>query len=268
VSSQKKNQERSYQVQSVARALSLLELLAEYDNGATLTEIAGRLELHPSTVHRILQTMAEYNYVRQDSRKVYHLGLAPLRLGAAVEEQLDIRKLAMDDLRALARQTGEMANLVLPSGNRVVYVAQVNPQTTRGIRMFTRIGAQVPLHCTAVGKCVLADFTEEEMDRFLQESTLSAHTEQTITDPGVLRRELDEVRSQGYAIDDREYDLGVRCVSSPIRDRTGAVAAAIGVSGSSGRITPDRFMDLGALVSDSAERVSRRLGFRLAKEGD
>ncbi len=259
--SNKKSKENSYRVKSVARALSLLELLAEHKDGITLTACSDRLGLHPSTAHRILNTMAEFGYVHQDGEKAYHLGLGALRLCDAAEEHLHLRSVSMSSLESLAQQTGELANLVVPRGNEVVYVAQARGDRGQAVGMFTRIGAHAPLHSTAVGKCILAHLNKEDLDRYIQETELTPYTKHTITEPDRLHEELTSVREQGYAIDNREYDVGVRCVSSPIRDKKGKVVAAIGVSGSTGRLTLDRVPELSELVSETAASVSKELGF-------
>jgi IclR family transcriptional regulator, KDG regulon repressor len=262
----KNEKEHPYRVKSVARALSLLELLAENKDGIALTACSDSLGLHPSTAHRILNTMAEYDYVHQDSEKHYHLGLGALRLCASAEEHLHLKSVAMSHLERLAHETGELANLVVPRDGEVVYVAQAQGDRGQAVGMFARIGAHAPLHATGVGKCILAHYDEEELDRYIQETGLEAYTDYTITDSEQLREELVSVRERGYAIDNREYDVGVRCVSSPIRDRRGNIVAALSVSGSSGRVTTDRITELGDLVSAVAASVSQQLGFEGSKE--
>jgi IclR family acetate operon transcriptional repressor len=262
----KKKSENSYRVKSVARALALLELLAEHKDGITLTACSDRLGLHPSTAHRILNTMAEYGYVHQDDEKAYHLGLGALRLCTAAEEHLHLRSVAMSHLESLAQQTGELANLVVPRDSEVVYVAQASGDRGQAVGMFTRLGAHAPLHSTGVGKCVLAYYGEERLNRYIEETGLPPYTEHTITDPEELREELARIREEGYAIDNREYDLGVRCVSSPVIDEKGEVVAALGVSGSSGRLTLDRVPGLSELVADTAARVGEELCFEITQE--
>ena len=152
-------------MQSVERALVLLDTLAEQNNGLTLTELCKLVDLHPSTAYRLLATLLEHEYVRQDKRsKVYRLGFRLLRVGQAANEQLDLSDEATEDLETLAQDVQELANLVIPNGAQATYIAQSNGRKGRsGVQMFTQLGANVPLCCTAVGKCILAHLPENEL---------------------------------------------------------------------------------------------------------
>lgn len=248
-------------VQSVERALMLLDALAQEPGGLGLSEMCRLVGLHTSTAHRILATLIACGYVRQDrERKTYRLGLHLLHIGEAAKAQCDLREEAAGTLEALAHRTGELANLVIPSGNRAIYIAQAQARTQRAIHMFTQLGAWVPLHCTAVGKAMLAYWPEEDLADLFEEG-LPASTANTITNPLRLRRELEEIRQQHYAIDDEERELGVRCIASPVWDSDGRLVAAISISGPSGRVTPDRFAELGDIVVRAAVQLSERLGF-------
>ncbi len=248
-------------IQSVERALLLLDTLAEEKNGLALTELCERVGLHTSTVHRILATMIRRGYVRQDRQsKVYRLGLHLLHVGEAAKAQYDLRDEAMGTLEALAHRTGEVANLVIPSGNRVIYIAQAQAPAQRAFGMFTQLGAWAPLHCTAVGKAMIAYWPEEELERVIEEG-MPAYTVNTITNPLRMRSELAEIRQRGYAIDDEERELGVRCIASPVWNADDQLVAAISISGPSGRITPERFAELGGIVRWAAAQLSERLGF-------
>ncbi len=248
-------------VQSVERALAILDALAGTASGLGLTEVCGRVGLHTSTAYRLLATLAARGYVRQDrDRRVYRLGLHLLHIGEAARGQCDLREEAVGRLEALARRAGELANLVIPSGQRAIYIAQAQPPTRHPVRMFTQLGAWVPLHCTAVGKAIIAHWPAEEVEQVLRDG-LPAYTANTITNPLRLQRELDEVRRLGYAVDDEERELGVRCLASPVRDADGHVVAALSISGPSGRVTPDRLAELGEMVRQAAAQLSERLGY-------
>jgi len=250
-------------VQSVERALAILEVLGEHGHGLSLTDVVEETGLHSATAFRLLGTMAVHGYVRKDPvSKAYRLGFKLLGLAQAARQQMDLSSEVMSDLQRLAAEAKELANLVVPSGLRIVYVAQVNGRTEGVVKMFTQLGARERMYCTAVGKCVLAQFTDHQLARYLEEEELARYTLQTITEKEALIEELQAVRRRGYAIDDEERDLGVRCVASPLFDGTGAVVAAIGVSGPSVRLTPDRLPRLGKLVMSIAESISSRLGYR------
>ncbi len=248
-------------IQSLERALRILDTLAGARNGLGLTEICGRVGLHTSTAYRLLSTLAAHGYVRQDGeRKVYRLGLHLLHLGEAARAQCDLRQEAAGCLEALAHRCGELANLVIPSGHRAIYIAQAQPLNERAVRMFAQLGAWVPLHCTAVGKAIIAHWPADELQQLINEG-LPAFTEHTITNPHRLQLELEQVRRQGYAVDNEERELGVRCLASPIWDADGRVIAAVSISGPSGRVRPERLAELGAMVLQAARQLSERLGY-------
>jgi IclR family acetate operon transcriptional repressor len=169
----------------------------------------------------------------------------------------------MQDLVALAREVQELANLVIPVGHEVTYIAQSNGRKGQGgIQMFTQLGARVPMYCTAVGKSILAHMPEEELNRILEEESLIAHTPYTITNVFQLREDLKTVRRTGYAIDNEEREIGVRCVACPVWDSTDRVIAAIGISGPSGRVTSELCEEYAPTVLATAQYISRQLGYK------
>ena len=208
---------RSSLVQSVERALILLNELAEQQGGLTLTELCERVGLHSSTVHRLLATLRKYDYVRQDSRsKVYRLGFQLLRVGQAVRDQFDLRNEVMQDLESMARETQELANLINPTGHQATYIAQINGREGQGgVHMFTQLGVSVPLYCTAVGKSIMAHMPDEELDKIIEQEGLTAYAQYTITNVFQLQEELEEIKCNGYAVDNQEREMGVRCVGEP-----------------------------------------------------
>lgn len=255
-------QTRTFYVQSVERAMDLLDALSSQSGGLSLKEISKRVGLNGSTTYRILATLSEHGYVRQGKDKSYRLGFQLLQLGEAARSQINLRDEAIEFLEVMAIECGELANLVVPSDFQVTYIAQASGRFHDAVRLFTRLGARVPLHCTGVGKSILANMSADEIDQYIKEQGLPGFTEFTITNPIQLRQELENIRNQGYAIDYEEFNMGVRCVASPIRDKIGCVVAAVGVSGPAVRITPDRFPELGSLVSRTALEISRSFGFR------
>ena len=250
-------------VQSIERAALLLDTLAQQHGDLSLAELSERSGLHNSTAYRILATLAKHGYVRQDPRtKAYRLGFELLRLGQASRAQIDLRDETMPFLEALAFEAGELANLVVPNGFQATIIAQAYARGDRGIRMFAQLGATIDLYCTALGKSILACMPEEAVSEYLAEVELLPHTVFTITGAEELRQNLGQVRRVGYASDDQENQLGVRCIASPIYDTTGRAIAAMGISGPSGRITVQRFAELGSLVATSAHRASEHLGYQ------
>ena len=227
-------EERPRGVQSVDRALDILELLATTPGTLGVTEVAREVGLAPGTAHRLLVALAGRGWVRQDTGRRYGLGLAARRLGDAASGQL--AALAAPALRAAVEVTGETANLAALDGEMMVYVAQSpSPHT---LRIFAEVGRRVPLHSTAVGKVVLAGMEISRALGLLRGVQRPARTPHTLTELDDLRAELEQVREQGYALDDEEQEMGVRCVAVPVAGGPGT-QLALSVSGPTERMTRD-----------------------------
>jgi IclR family acetate operon transcriptional repressor len=222
-------------VQSVERALELLELLARSGKWIGISELSAATGQPVGTVHRLLRTLAARGYVvRDDHTRRYALGPAARMLAGADQSMPDWPTLAAPFLRELVEVSGETANLAVLERDRAVYVAQAQP--ARMVRMFTEIGNRVPLHSTGCGKVLLAYQPDEVVENIIAVTGLPASTSRTITDPERLRRELEAVRQRGYAIDDAEQEEGVRCLAVPVRDPRGKVVAAMSISGPASRL--------------------------------
>lgn len=226
----------------------------------TATEIARRLKLNVTTIHRILGQLDSLGYVQKDPRtKEYRLGLKCLELGGAVLNQMDLPEIARPHLHALAKQTGETVHLMIPDQGQGVYVAKV--ESRRNIKMVSRIGRRSYLHCTALGKAILAYTPEEEVDRIIERHGLPRFTSKTLTNSMLLKGELIQVRQQGYAVDDEEEEVGVRCVGAPIFDHRGVVAGAVSVAGLVLHISWERIEELAPKVKAAAHAISTELGY-------
>ncbi|MGH9022819.1 MAG: IclR family transcriptional regulator [Acidimicrobiia bacterium] len=219
-------------VQSVVRALELLEVLASSVDGLGVIDVAGESGLPQATVHRLLATLVGRGFVRQDpaSRK-YTLGSKLLRLGEAASRLF--RSWARPYLAELVSISGETSNLALLEDGYVVYVAQV--PSLHSMRMFTEVGRRLLPHATAVGKVLLAFGPREVTETIIARHGLPAHTPYTVTDPERFIMELDQVAIHGYALDEEEQEIGVCCVSVPVLGIPGA-PAAMSVSGPAGRL--------------------------------
>ncbi|MET8155122.1 IclR family transcriptional regulator [Sphaerisporangium sp. NPDC005289] len=216
-------------VQSVDRALDVLEALADQGGEAGLSEIAARTGLPYGTIHRLLQALLSRGYVRQESDRRYALGGALMRLGGAAERMVGVW--AQPYLSKLVALSGETANLAVLEGDFVVYVAQA--ASPRRLRMFAEVGRRVLPHSTAVGKVLLAD--RPDAAAILARTGLPRRTEHTITTVEAVLAELDAVRSRGYAMDFGEEELGVHCLAVPVRDGS-RVIAGMSISGPVERI--------------------------------
>ncbi|HEU5155959.1 MAG TPA: IclR family transcriptional regulator [Streptosporangiaceae bacterium] len=240
-------------VRSLERAFGLLEHLADAGGEMALSELTEVSGLPMPTIYRLMRTLVNRGYVRQAPSKRYALGPRLIRLGESSSRLLG--GWARPALARLVDEVGETANMALFEGDSVVYVAQV--PSKHSMRMFTEVGRRVQAHSTGVGKALLAQLPAESARALVCRTGLEAHTPHTITDLETLMRELELTRRRGYALDDEEQELGVRCVAVPL---TGAPAlSAISVSGPSGRLTHTAINEVVPLMRRAAERLARDL---------
>lgn len=242
-------------VQSVKRSLSLLEALAVHGE-IGLTQLADRTGLKPSTAHRLLATLVEFGYARQNpGTGRYLMGFKALELASAVETSMRGLKLAAwPYLEQVREATGETTNLAILNGTSVVYVDQAEGR--HALRMFTQIGASVPAHATGAGKAMLASLRDNEFERLYPRTSLERFTARTITTTAELRRELARVRDRGFALDDEEYTEGVSCVAAPI-PTVGGTRAAISVSGPTTRVSRNDVQKLGRALAAHGSRIAQ-----------
>ncbi len=233
----KQRAERS--VQSVERALELFEMVARADGEVGTRDLSEASGLPIATVHRLIQVLVKKGYARRnsDSRR-YSLGHRAFELVFHIREEGAFRREAQPYLRELVALTSETANLATLEGNQITYVAQV--EAPRMVRMFTAVGNRVPAHACAAGKALVAYLSEDRREAFLLRSPLTRYTANTITDRERLRHELSKIRNQGYALDEGEYEEGVRCVAVPLLNSQQAPVASLSVSGPSSRIPRER----------------------------
>jgi IclR family acetate operon transcriptional repressor len=227
-------------VQSVDRALALLEVLAAAGNPLGVGEVADLTGLPQGTVHRLLQTLQQRGYVRRDLARKYSLGTGAIRLADAAQRAL--ARSARPHLAELVRLSGETANLAVLEGDDVVYVAQISSPHT--LRMFAEVGRHVPPHSTAVGKVLLAALPRDNALAVLRRTGLAARTPATITDLDTFTAELDRVAAQGWAADEEEQEIGVRCIAVPVTGGPGPVVAALSLSGPADRFAGGRDLDM------------------------
>jgi IclR family KDG regulon transcriptional repressor len=253
----------TYTVKALVKALRILECLAEDENpSATLTELSRRLHLHVSTVHRLMVNLVRQGFVETDpSTGGYRLSFRMLRMGLKVLDRLDFRQVALPLLRELNQKTQETVHLAILQGHQAVSIDKLgSPQP---VALDAKLGSTIPLYCTGVGKSLLAVQREEVQGEILHALGLERHTPHTITGLTALRKELARIREQGYAIDNEEVVLGLRCVAAPIFNHQGQVLAAFSVAGPASRVTPERVPELAKLVCETAREISFRLGHRV-----
>jgi len=245
---------------SVRNAARLLKVFLSREESIGVSELARRLDLGKSTVHRLLTTLAGEGLIEQDhATGGYRLGLVVFELGEAVRVHLDLHAAAGPVLASLREQTGESSQVGVLDGTQVVYVDRL--ESSQSLRLFTETGRRVPAHCTSSGKVLLAHLPDADLTALLASMDLIAHTPHTVTEPAALRSELDRVCRRGWAEAVNERELGVASVAAPIRDASGAVIAAISIGAPVIRLAAARRRELGALVVEAGEAVSRRLGW-------
>ncbi|MBY8885838.1 IclR family transcriptional regulator [Streptomyces sp. PTM05] len=240
-------------VQSLERAFDLLERMADAGGEVGLSELSTSSGLPLPTIHRLMRTLVSCGYVRQQPNRRYALGPRLIRLGESASRLLGTW--ARPYLTDLVEATGETANMALLDGDEVVYVAQV--PSRHSVRMFTEVGRRVLPHSTGVGKALLAAVPPEEVRALLGRTGMPAATDRTITDPDAFLAELARIREAGYAIDDNEQEIGVRCLAVSVPDYP--TAAAISISGPAGRVTEAAQDKIIPALQDVARQLSQAL---------
>lgn len=254
---------RTYNITALQRGLRLLELFTKSERGLTASQVAKSSGLPVSTVHRFLVNLESAGYLNCSGTGVYHLGIACFSLGQAALGQLDIRRLSLPYLNELNTQTRETIHLTVRQSNSAVYVEKLD--SPEPLRIYSRIGASVPLHCTAVGKVILAHLPEEEMASMLSQLDFKRRTPNSIGSLQELQTHLLKVRRSGYACDLEENEPHIRCVAAPIWDHAGAVNAALSITGPAVRMSLSRLRQLAPMVQQAGLRISRELGYQAVR---
>jgi len=254
--------DRSYNITALQRGLRLLQLFSESPLGLTAKQVAGRSRLPVSTVHRFLVNLESTGFLNCGGDGVYRLGIACFAIGQAALGQLDIRQVSLPYLQELNRQTRETIHLTVRHGLSAVYVEKLD--SPEQLRIYSRIGAAVPLYCTAVGKVMLAYMPDEERERVLPQLALKRLTPNTAGSLQELRAELYRVRKNGYACDLEEHELHIRCVAAPIWDHSGIVNASLSITAPMVRMTVTRLRQLAPLIQTAGLQISRELGYQMA----
>ncbi|MCP4432069.1 MAG: helix-turn-helix domain-containing protein [Gammaproteobacteria bacterium] len=250
---------------SLTRALTLLERLAESPAGMNLTDLSQQLGMPPATVHRLLSTFEELNFVEQDAEAgLWFVGLKAFTVGQAFLNRRDFVASARPFMKSLVDLCGETVNLGIIDDGEVVFISQVESQEM--MRMIVNLGSRSPIHASGVGKAMLASLDEQEVAQLLQRRGLARFTDHTIDNPADLRSALEMIRHQGYALDDEEHAIGLRCVAANIYDENGLALAAISLSGPKARITDTRLLELGTAVRQTASEITESLGGRIPAE--
>lgn len=251
---------RSYNITSVQRCLRLLSLFAQAEGGLSASEVGKHSGLPVSTVHRFLVNLENAGFLTYGNNGKYHLGVSSFSIGRAALAQLDIRRLSLPYLQELNRSTRETIHLTVRNGLFAVYIEKLD--SPEKLRIFSHIGASVPLYCTAVGKVMLAFLPPKELETILPQIEFRRLTPATIGDAAELQRHLQRVRKNGCAFDLEEHEVHIRCVAAPIWDPNGMVNASLSLTAPVVRMGLPRLRQLAPLLQEAGLRISRELGYQ------
>jgi DNA-binding IclR family transcriptional regulator len=256
-----KKEKSEYIIQAVSHALDLLEQFHDEVDELGVTELSKRLKLHKNNVFRLLATLESRNYIEQNKvTENYRLGLKTLELGQTFIKQMGLLRQSRPVLESLVKECNETTYVAILKESHIVYLDVVETDLT--VRVVPRVGARLPAYCTAAGKVQIAYMTDEELEDYLPVKEMKRYTARTVTDREELKRHLKVIAEQGYAIDDEEMDIGVKCVGAPIRDYTRRIIGAVSISGPSMRFTDERLeKELIPLAVRAGEEISRKLGY-------
>lgn len=246
-------------VQSLERAFAIMEEVARNRDGISLAELSKRVGLHNSTTFHLVKTMVSLGYIRQiKDGKRYRIGRPLFALAASALDEIEMVSLATPVLEDLARDTGESSHFAVRMGDSVVVIART--MGPGAFQLADRVGVVRPAHCTALGKVILAALRPDQFERFLERTELTAVTPKSVTDKDALKRDIEEVRRSGIAFDDGEFNPEVRCVAVPVKDFTGQVIGAIGISGPIWRLSIQVLQSRALTVQAAADRLSQEFG--------
>jgi IclR family acetate operon transcriptional repressor len=245
-------------VQSVDRALLIIETLAEDDEGYRLTDLAVRTGLSPSTVHRLLATLEKRRFVQFDrGESMWHIGAQSFAVGSTFVRRRNFVTQALPYLRKLRDQTRETANLAVVDDGAMVVLTRVESREI--MRSVTKVGGRVPMVASGLGKALLSTYSEEDVFAIIRREGMPRLTSKSIVRAGELCKSLQDIRRQGYSVDDEEALIGLRCVSAVVYDDCSEPLAAISVSGKASRVPNDRLPVLGKLVQEVAAELTKAL---------
>jgi DNA-binding IclR family transcriptional regulator len=248
---------KSAPVAVVTRVLRILEVIRDTPAGVYLRDVARLTDINKSTAYRILAHLESEGYLFRGSEGAYFIGPKLVRLASANNHQAVLRDTSRPILHRLWQATGETVNLAVPDGTEMLYLDVI--ESPHSFRLVSHAGMRRPMHCTALGKAVMAQLPSNERDKLLQSLLPKSRNSGKGSVLAQLRKELAKVSKQGYAVDDQETTLGARCVGAPVFDETGAVVGSISISGPTTRVGRKEIRSLGAKVAAAAQAISARL---------
>jgi len=255
-----RNNQATGSVQSLDRALALLEVIARED-GLTLTDLAQRAGVPPSTAHRILATLQSHEYVSHDEeRGLWLIGVRAFEVGSSFLRNRKLAQTGRAIMRELMEECGETVNLAIEDEGSIVFISQA--ESHHAIRAFHRPGSRGAIHASGVGKALLAALPNDKVRRILHKTGLEEFTPQTLTDPDRLFEELNASRERGWTIDNEERTTGMRCIAAAIYNEHEEAFAGLSISGPTVRMTDERLGELGPKVRRAARDITKSIGGR------
>jgi DNA-binding IclR family transcriptional regulator len=250
-------------IQSLGRAFAILEEVARHREGIALADLSKRVGLHNSTAFHLVKTMVSLGYIRQEKdTKRYRVGRPLFALAASSLDEIEMVNVATPVLEDLSLETGESSHFAVRMGDSVVVIARTSGPGA--FQLTDRVGVVRPAHCTALGKIILAALRPDQLQRFLARVELKPSTEKSITAAPALLREIEEIRHSGIAFDDGEFNLEVRCVAVPVRDFSGQIIGALGISGPVWRLSIQALQSRAKMLQSAADRLSADFGAKAA----
>jgi DNA-binding IclR family transcriptional regulator len=255
--------EKYFFISSLAKGLKVLEALSEC-KALTVSQVASRLAINRATSHRLLATLRELGYAEKDENDRYYLTLKVLEMGMGISVHSEVSRIARLYMQELSLAFNETVNLGYFDGRDIFHLDKIDSKEI--LRMDSELGSRAPAYCTALGKAVLAFLPAEELNDYLARTKLHAFTENTVTSKKQLRKELDEIRKNGFSRDHEELAYGLRCVAVPVFDHSDRPSYAISLSGPSMRMTEDRVQAMQVKIQQVSRRLSQKMRSKLFAE--
>jgi DNA-binding IclR family transcriptional regulator len=253
-----------YRIQVIDRAFQILDVLAA-GGDMGVAELSRELKMHKSTTHRLVMVLESSRFLERDANGKCRLGDRVMQLGLSALSRLDICEVARPHLRRLVAETGKTAHVGILREGEVVSI--VNVQSSHSLRSPSTVGTRTPAHCTSLGKVIIAFSPEDQVPELVRQCSFRRYTDKTITSADRFRTEIEEIRRRGYAIDDEEWEEGLRCVSAAVRDSSGEVIAAVSIAGPIFRMISENLPKYSAKVIDTAAAISASLGYAKRERG-
>lgn len=246
-------------IQVIDRTFDILELLATEEEGLGITEIARRLDLNKTTVHRIVNAILKRGYIEKTEQGLYQMGLKCVAIASIRLGNLELSTEARPFLANLTNALRQSCHLAILDGNDAVYIDKV--EVTKNIRLYSEIGRRIPVYCSALGKALLLDKSQRQIEDILKHCNYQAYTKNTLTTAEQVMAEIEESRHTGWTIDNEEHDRGIRCIAAPVYDYTGRIIAAVSTSASTFFYTEARQLEIAEMVKDTAMQISKQMGY-------